>query len=74
MGVPPNAETPRKQAYRVPMWFYVVLFIVPFPALDLFSHWWAKALCFVITILLICLLAFMVRIPVNPDYDKKEVS
>ncbi len=72
MGLPPNTGIAKRKAYKLPKWFYVALFIVPFPALDFFSHWWVKALCFVIVILLVCLFAFMVRIPVNPDYDKKE--
>ena len=71
MGVPPNTRTTKRPAYKLPMWFYVILFIVPFPIIH-FSHWWGTVLYIAAVTLLIICIARMVRMPLNRDHDKNE--
>ena len=66
MGLTSNTGITKRQAYKLPKWFYVILFLIPFPIIH-FSHWWGTVVYFAAITLLIIFVARMVRMPINPD-------
>ena len=71
LGMPLNPVINKQRAYKLPKWFYIVFFIVPFPIIH-FSHWWGYVLYFSAIAILVFLLAQIFRIPIESNYDKKE--
>lgn len=73
LGMPLNTGTTKQQAYKLPKWFYVVFFIVPFPIIH-FYHWWGYAIYFSAIAIRVWLLAQIFKIPVEPGHDIKETK